>query len=339
MNKFAFTLLFILLAFGGPGAAAGQETSYPAFDVSGLVFGDAYYVPSHHLEEGDGALGAWIRRAYLTFDVDFSDNWFGRVRGEVNQDGEFETYEFTAQFKDLYLGANLGRQQLLLGLSPTPTFDVIERIWGARYLLRTPMDLQGVASRDTGVSLKGPLNATGTLSYRLMWGAAVEFSNDGNPNERLMGALGWSPNKKWTFDFYLDFEDRGQGKDRTTLQAFAAYETESLRWGLQYSRQDRQQDPGIDLASAFLVADIDERSSLIGRIDRLFDPSARGNDIDYIPFDPSAPATMYVGAYEYRLKPNLTLTPNFILIDYDRNDEGQQPRTDFFVRLTAFFRF
>jgi hypothetical protein len=48
---------------------------------------------------------------------------------------------------------------------------------------------------------------------------------------------------------------------------------------------------------------------------------------------------MYIGAYEYRLMPKLTLTPNFILIDYDRNDEGQQPRTDFFLRLTAFVRF
>ena len=54
-----------------------------------------------------------------------------------------------------------GRHRVLFGLSPTPTLDLIESIWGFRYLARTPMDLQGVASRDT---VKGPLNAARTLS-------------------------------------------------------------------------------------------------------------------------------------------------------------------------------
>lgn len=339
MKEFTFTLLLPLLALGNSGPVAGQESSYPSFDFNGLVFGDAYYVPSNHLEEGDGAAGLVMRRAYLTLDIDFSENWFGRVRGEANQDGEFETYDFTTQFKDLYLGVKMGRQQLLAGLSSTPTFDVIEGIWGARYLLRTPMDLQGVASRDTGLSLKGPMNASGTLSYRAMLGAPVEFSNDGNPNERLMAALNWSPHEKWIFDFYMDIEEREQGSDWNTWQVFAAYVTDPLRWGLQYSRQDRQEDPSIDLASAFVVAALNERGSLIGRIDRLFEPSPRGNDIAYIPFDPSAPATMYIGAYEHKLLPNLTLTPNFIIIDYDRNEQGQQPKTDFYLRLTAYYRF
>ncbi len=50
----------------------------------------------------------------------------------------------------------LGRQHLLVGLSPTPTIDLIESIWGLRYLARTPMDLQGVASRGTGISREWP---------------------------------------------------------------------------------------------------------------------------------------------------------------------------------------
>ncbi len=329
--------LCLLLVFSGPLAA--QEDSYPSFDFGGLVFGDAYYVPSNHLEEGDGAAGLVMRRAYLTLDVDFSEHWFARVRGEANQDGRFETYEFTSQFKDLYLGVNMGRQRLIAGLTSTPTFDVIEKIWGARYLMRTPMDLQGMASRDTGLSVTGPLNASGSLSYRAMWGAPLDFSNDGNPNSRLMGALNWSPGKHWTFDLYMDSEAREQQQDWNTWQVFAAYQNDLLRWGVQYSNQDRQDNPSIELASAFVVASLNERSSVIGRIDRLFEPSPRGDGIAYIPFDPSARATMYVGAYEYAVMPNLTLTPNFIVIDYDRTDEGQQPETDVHLRLTAYFRF
>lgn len=337
LRNYRIPFLCLLLALSG--ALAAEEVSYPSFDFGGLVFGDAYYVPSHHLEEGDGAAGLVMRRAYLTLDVDFSDHWFGRVRGEFNQDGRFETYEFSSQFKDLYLGVNMGRQQLIAGLTSTPTFDLIEATWGARYLMRTPMDLQGMASRDTGLSLKGPLNASGSLSYRAMWGAPLDFSNDGNPNKRYMGALNWSPGKHWTFDLYMDTEAREQQEDWNTFQVFAAYQSDLLRWGLQYSNQDRKDNPSIDLASAFVVASLNERSSVIGRIDRLFEPSPRGDGIAYIPFDPSAPATMYLAAYEYDLMPSLTLTPNLIVIDYDRDEEGQQPKTDFYIRLTAFFRF
>ena len=89
-------------------SAAGAEDD-PVFRAGGLFFGDFYHVPSHHSPEGDGATGAVLRRAYLTFDADFSDQWFGRLRFEVNQSGAFETYDFDAQTKDLYLGRTFGR--------------------------------------------------------------------------------------------------------------------------------------------------------------------------------------------------------------------------------------
>lgn len=339
MKLTAFTIIGLLATIGLSSPALAEESQFPEFDFKGLVFGDAYYVPSHHTEEGDGAAGLVMRRAYLTLDVDFSDRWFGRARIEINQDGQFETYEFEADWKDLYLGVDLGRHRLIGGLTATPTFDLIEGIWGARYLARTPMDLQGIASRDTGIYAKGPLNSSGSLAYRAMWAAPREFGAESNPNEQFMGAFSWSANEHLVFDFYGAYEWRDGDDDRYTLQAFMGYETEPLRWGLQYSKQDRGIEPDLELASGFVVAALGEKNSLIGRIDRLIQPSRRGDGIAYIPFDPSAPATMYIGAYEYRWLSNLTLTPNFVLIDYDRNDEGEQPTTDLHLRLTAYFRF
>jgi len=82
---------------------SGDE-QLPNFSVGGLLFGDFYHVVSHHTEEGEGATGAVIRRGYLTFDADFTGNMFGRMRFELNQAGEFETYTFDTKFKDLFLG-------------------------------------------------------------------------------------------------------------------------------------------------------------------------------------------------------------------------------------------
>jgi len=309
------------------------------FRVGGLLFGDLYHVPSHHSEEGDGATGAVLRRGYLTFNADFSDNWFGRLRFEINQSGEFETYDFDSKTKDLYLGRRLGRHRLLLGLTSTPTFDVIESIWGMRYLARTPLDLQGVASRDIGLALAGPLNGAGTLVYRAMYAAPVDFGADGNDRERWMGALGWQPAPGWTVDLYADYEAVDGPHDRSTLQAFLAYQAERWRWGVQYSDQDRQEDPPLELVSAFFVGRISKRASLVGRADRLLEPSPKGDDISYLPMDPSARATMMFAGVEFRLSPHLALTPNAVVTLYDRNEQGLRPDTDVYLRLTLFVDF
>jgi len=319
--------------------AAAEDDTLPSLSVGGLLFGDLYYVPTHHSDDGDGAVGAVIRRGYLTFDADFSENWFGRMRFELNQSGELETYDFEVSFKDLYLGWNLGRQQLLLGLSPTPTFDLIESIWSFRYLARTPMDLQGVASRDNGISLKGPLNASGTFGYRAMFGAEADFGNETDDGRKWMWALSWEPAPNWVIDLYTDHERLNGPTDRTTIQAFVGYKTDTLSWGAQYSHQDREDDPTLELASAFVWNRVGKKTRLVGRVDRLIKPSPRGNNIAYLPFDPTAPATMFIGGLEFQPSPHFFLTPNFVWTRYDRNDEGVRPNTDFHLRLTLFINF
>lgn len=318
--------------------AAGAEDG-PTFRTGGLLFGDAYHVASHHNEAGDGATGLVLRRGYLTFNADFSESWFGRLRFELNQSGKFERYDFDTQTKDLYLGRKFSRHRVLLGLSPTPTFDVIETIWGMRYLARTPMDLQGIASRDTGISIQGPLNAAGTLRYRAMYGAAVDFGSDSNDRERWMGALGWQPAPGWTLDLYADYEALDGPRDRSTLQAFLGYQSERWRWGMQYSDQDRQDDPPLELASAFIVRQVSQHASLVGRVDRLLEPSPKGDGIAYLPMDPSARATTVFAGVEFRFNSHVALTPNAVVTAYDRNDQGLRPETDIHLRLTLFLDF
>lgn len=316
-----------------------EDGGWPSFEIGGLLFGDFYHVPSHHSDAGDGATGAVLRRGYLTFDADFGKNTFGRMRFEANQSGEFETYTYEVDFKDLYLGWDLGRHRLITGLTSTIAYDLIESIWGYRYLVRTPLDLQGIPSRDTGVSVRGPLNTDGTLSYRAMVGSEIEFGSDSADSTRWSAALTWKPAPRWTVDLYADREELTGPGERSLLQAFVAYQAETLRWGLQYSNQDRQESPPLELASLFVVKDLGDKASLIGRVDRLFEPSPRGDDISYLPMDPSARATIFISAVEFRTRPWLSVTPNVIITSYDRNDQGERPKTDVYLRLTLFLNF
>jgi hypothetical protein len=333
---FAFTLVVLSGAFPAQFAVAADK---PGVELGGLVFGDLYYVPSHHLPEGDDATGLVMRRAYLTLNAKFGAGWFGRVRLETNQAGEFETYDFDTDFKDLYLGRDFGKQRVIAGLTSTPTYDLIEKIWGARYLMRTALDLQGIASRDTGLYAAGPLGSSSRWSYRAMVASAADFAKDSNDDERVLMAVSYLPAPGWTLDFYADYQWRDDPDDWWLLQAFAAYQTDNIRWGVQYSYQDRGADSPLDVASAFLVVGAGEKRNWIARVDRLFEPSPRRNSIDYLPFDPTASATLLLGGLEFQTNEHFAVTPNVVIIHYDHNDQGQRPETDVHLRLTLFVNF
>ena len=315
-------------------AAVADDVS---FTVGGLAFGDAYHNPSHHLESGDGATGAVLRRGYLTLDAQLGSRWDGRLRLEANQSGEFETCDFEVDLKDVYLGYTFGQHRVAVGLQPTPTFDVIESAWGKRYLMRTPADLQGLASRDVGIALKGRLDDS--FSYRVMVGTGADFGAESGDGAAKMLALNWKVNERWTLDFYVDHERRPGETDVATGQVFAAYSGDSYRAGFQYIYRDRQSEAPGELASTYLVWETGRRSNLIGRIDRVSEPSLRGDNIAYIPFDPTAKATMFLAGWEHRLSEHFRVTPNAIVTTYDRNDEGIRPQTDIYLRVTFFLDF
>lgn len=317
--------------------AESGESGGISFSVGGLLFGDAYHLPSHHLPSGDGASGAVLRRGYLTMDGSQGPSWFGRLRFEANQSGEFETYDFEADVKDLYLGYRFADHQIIAGLQPTLTFDFVESSWGKRYLMRTPTDLQGLPSRDAGIALKGRLSDQ--FSYRAMIGAGADFGAESGDGAATMLALNWQFSEHWALDFYYDRERRPGETDTTTAQLFAAYEGDHHRFGAQYVYRDREsQSPG-ELASVYAIWALEDGKSVIGRVDRILEPSLKGDNISYIPFDPSAKATMFVAAYEYRVSDHLLLTPNTIVIKYDEDELSQRPNTDIFFRVTLFLDF
>lgn len=331
-----FLFLAVILVCSSPVAAQESEPYFPEVSFDLLAFGDIYWVASHHGEENENVAGAWLRRAYVTWDFDFSKRLSARWRYELNQGGDFEEYSFELGVKDFWLAWKLdGGHKLMVGLQPTLTFDVIEAFWGLRYLERTPLDDQGIASRDTGLSIKGPLAKDGELGYRLMYAPPVKVGKDGNDSGKLMAALSWEPDPEWVIDFYFDLEDFSGKSDRATVQGFVGTKNEQRRLSLQYSYHDRHEEGRLRLVSGFAKVKLDEKSSFLGRFDRLFDPSLKGEDIDYLPMNPDASATLWIVGVERKLNRYLRITPNLEMIRYDRIEEtGVRPKNDILVRIT-----
>lgn len=311
----------------------------PRLDFSGFFFGDLYYIPSHHTAEGDGASGGVLRRLLLTADAVLDDNWSARARLEAYHEGAFENYEMTHRVLDLGVTRKLGDHRLSAGLIPTITYDVMEGFWGKRYLVRTAPDIQGIAARDLGVKLMGPLSSGRGLSYRVMYGSKETWEADKNPFDKVMGGVTWRGNGGWLVDAYGDWESRPGPYDRTTWQFLVGKKTDQFTLGLEYLNQDRDEDPDLELATILGVLKLGGRWSLMGQLHRLFKPSVKGNDIAYIPFDPTAKATNLVGGLEYRVNEHVTLSPNIVWTRYGINESGVKPDDDLHLRLTFYVNF
>jgi hypothetical protein len=311
---------------------------------SGYVFADVYSFPQSHDAKFDGQSGLWLRRGYFTVDRDLGTAWTMRFRLEVNSPSLQQTQDVLRPYvKDAYLRWTRGAQSLFIGISPSPTMELIEGFWGYRHVEKTPLDLHGWAgSRDTGLAAKGSFDKGKKFGYHAMIGTGSGIRNETNKEKRFYLALSARPSKSWVFEAYADVEGRPDDRDIQTLQGFGGYEWESARLGLQYARQTRQQGPGkddleLDLLSGFATGKISPKVLWLARVDRSFDPDPGGAGIAYLPFDPKAKSTLFLAGLEFLPIPSVHLTPNVEIITYD--DADPKPKTDVVARLTFYWTF
>ena len=313
--------------------------------ISGYMFGDYYYMAAHHDSAVDGKNGFWFRRIYFGYDRKLNENFSVRLRTEMAHSGDFISSSTAVPFvKDAYLSWKLGKTTLLLGISPTPTWSVVEKTWGYRSVEKTAVDLQKFASsRDFGIAIKGNLSSDGKIQYHAMIGNGNSNKSETNEGKKVMLSLSFYPTKKITIEVYGDWNNNPGANDWATLQGFVAYQTGKARFGLQYARQSRNVEDGADLnlslGSLFCVATISDNTSLFARVDRMFDPNPIGHKISYIPFDNTAKSTFLVAGLDFAPHKDVHLMPNVEVVVYDKNDAGVKPDTDLIPRFTLYYKF
>src|SRR5690554_6749198 len=111
--------------------------------------------------------------------------------------------------KDIYLKWEniFSGSDIIIGIQPTPAFQISESVWGYRALEKTIMDLRGaVSSRDIGISLKGRLNNSGSLNYWFMFGNNSGNSPEVDKYKRLYGHIYLKPGENTHLTIYSDIK-------------------------------------------------------------------------------------------------------------------------------------
>ena len=345
MKILAEVLIVVLLVVSFSNGQDKKEDSGGKFH--GYMAGDYYYNVDHHDSELKGKNGFWFRRIYFTYDYNFNKNFSTRLRLEMSDNGNYISETTLTPFvKDAYLAYSFGNQKAVFGISPPPTFDLIEKFWGYRPVEKTALDQQRMASsRDFGLALKGQFDKQGMFKYNVMVGNGSGNKQEIDKGKALMGSLSFWPQKEIVFEVYGDLAQRDNKADTYIAQAFAGYKTAELHGGLQYSHQnltsvgDTNLTYQMNVLSAFLAGELFENIKLFGRVDRMFNPNPDGDKVAYTPFDTSASFTEIIIGADFEVNDNVYLIPNMALVLYDTNDAGIKPVNDIYVRMTFYWVF
>ena len=314
----------------------------PPYKISGIVFGDYYAFAEHHLPAWEAQHGVWLRRIYLTYDHTFTPSLSARLRLEMNSNGKLAGGALTPYVKDAYVRWNFhGRQALTAGIQPSLTFEYIENVWGLRHVEKTPVDLYRVdSSRDTGLTLSGPLNSAQTLKYAVQYGNESGNNAETDEHKGFRAAARYEPTQGFTAEVMLGQFQRANDADRTTAQVFGGWRGARGRAGAQYTWQKRRAVTAateIDLISGFGVVDIRPKSvAAFARVDRVADPCADCAAIDYLPIAATHPFTLMLAGIDYQPHAAVRVSPNVEWVRYsDRpSAPAAKPENDLVARLT-----
>ncbi len=324
--------------FAVAGLLAAADGAAAESKLSGNTFGDYYWFAANHDAATEDQNGLWIRRVYLTYDMNKSDNVSLRFRLESGSPGVGGAGKMEPFAKDAYLKwtPGGGSRTWYIGLSGAPTFTGVEKAWGYRHVEKTPVDLYKLGStRDFGIGVKHKLSEKADL--HLMIGNGNSTGAENNKGKKYMASAGLALTDDITVRGNLDFDDQAGEATFMTAQVLLFQKTDTYRWGLQYvlNNQDNgTTDQSVNVAAGYVVFYLNEGTSALVRVDALLDESPKVGG-GYLPLVNTSKHYFILAGVDFSPEENFHVIPNAEIVVYDQGGVD----TDIVPRVTFSYTF
>jgi len=324
--------------------------------ISGLMYSDYFYNIDNATIAKKDLSGFQFRRIYFTTDFAVADNFDSRFRLETDQTVNSNTGggKLGVMVKDAYLKWKgiFNGSDLVVGIAPTPAYDVSEAAWGYRSLEKTIMDLDGiVSSRDFGVDLKGKLTDNGSVNY---WFKVA--NNSGNAPEtdkykRYYAMFRFKLSENFQATVHADYASKAQKMDSFDKQAksnnqfvgslFLGYKqkedysfgveafTRTIQNNFAKTTTETLQNQSSIGFSIWGWGALSETLKLVGRFDN-FDPNTN---------NASDGTSFLMAGLDYNAAKNVSVIPNVQLFNYQAKDTSGKSLKDLTARVTFAYTF
>ncbi|MEO8233434.1 MAG: hypothetical protein ABI638_14210 [Ignavibacteriota bacterium] len=341
-----FAAIFSVKSNGQDSQGKNAVGSIGPVKFSGLVFGDLFYNVDAIDSSNKDVNGFQFRRIYITTDYTINDQFSTRFRMEsvITSGSNIGVFVKDAwlKWKDLFKGSDL-----IVGMSPTPAFDVSEGAWGYRSLEKTIMDYFGiVSSRDIGIDLKGKFDESGSVKYWLKVGDGSGNKPETDKYKRYYAQLQFNPSQNFIITVYGDYFSKSQKRDPfdgelKNNSAFVAAGFVNYKYektfsvgveGFFKSQQNNYSATGPLAAlvsqsgfglSVWAKANLSDNIGIVGRYDT-YDPntnSAANNDTQ----------GLIIGAVDFKVAPSVSVMPGVEVHTLQGVDNSDvTPRVTFF---------
>ncbi len=356
MKKILSVIVAVMfLATAGVKAQTGSK-------FKGVVFSDYAYTVGNHDAEAKGLNEFTIRRVYLTFETNLTQNFKMRFRLE-SAHNKFGTDQKINPFvKQAYLEWTglIRAHALYFGISETNAFKNSESYWGYRSIEKTIMDLNNISSSaDMGVAVKGNLG-----NYLHHWLTVFNGTGYGSSEVDKYKKIGYdfwvTPAEGLIFEAYVDYEkqdaDNGtfkyahdyfQGSSYSTVKGFVGYKAKTFSVGAEAFVRSNKESGSSD---ALGTKRVDVKKQGFSIFSSLATPIAGSKlFLRYDSFDPNADDavyvsdtkngvndeyTLFIGGLDFTAAKNVHIMPNILIKNYSSDMDS-----DVTTRLTVYYNY
>ncbi len=321
MKKITITVAAVLLSmatFGQESTTQPEKKEAPKGKPIITIFSN------FHAGFGDAKddIGFELERAYLGYQYEFNSNISAKVVFDMGKSGSVSDLERLVYVKNALLTWKTGNFTLNAGLTGLEQFNLQEKFWGHRYVMKSFQDeYKFGSSADLGVV--GMYKFADWISADLTIVNGEGYKKVQVDNQLLYGGgITLKPIESLTLRVYGDYKGK-QNADSTetgqeNLALFAGYQHKYFSIGAEYNmlfNSKNKTDKNQSGVSAYASVKLPKNFEVFGRWDYL----ASNND-----WNQAKDGQMMLIGLQYAPTKNIKLSPNFRMwLPSDSNAKAQ----------------
>jgi len=304
MKKIQLTIVLLVCSTLMIFAQSGSS-----FTPHGKPFAKIYTNFNYTSVGGEGTPSFQIKRAYLGYKYDFSENFSAKLNIDVDNPGVGKL-QMTAFLKNAYLQYKKNKLSVSFGMIATSSFKVSEAFWGKRWIYKSFQDESKFeSSADIGVFTSYKISSFLSVDASIINGEGYKLIQSDKSVKTTFGAT-LTPFKSLIARVYVD-QMKDEVSAQQTLSTFIGYENKFFKVAGEYDIQKNHlMVEGQDFSGMSFYTSIPLFKSfkLFGRYDHLNSVKPEANDM---PWNLSKDGELFMAGIEFSPVKGVNIAPCF----------------------------